>query len=112
MSLPMQVKVRIANIMKRQDDIFYQDMVGDYGLDFVCLKLCYKDVIDLQTCFGGGDNEEEKKMEEKVPESPQLSKKTSKENNKRSIDRKPTQYQIQGYTSHAKHSFIINKLSL
>jgi len=59
----MQVKVRIANIMKRQGDIFYNDMVGDYDLEFVCLKLCYKDVLDLQASFGGGAKPEDKKME-------------------------------------------------
>ena len=69
LSLPMQVKVRIANIMKRQGDILYNDMVGEYNLEYVCLKLCYKDVVELQSPFGG-EGAEEKKMEEKVPDSP------------------------------------------
>ncbi len=51
LSLPMHCKIKLTHIMKRAGETFYTDMNGYYNLDFVCLKLCYKDVLELQESF-------------------------------------------------------------
>ena len=55
--MPMHLRARFANVMKIYGDVFYNDMVGDYSIEYVVLKLCYKDVIELMNSFkkeGGG----------------------------------------------------------
>lgn len=47
------------HIMKKKGEIFYTDMNGEYELNVICLKLCYKDVLELQESFEG---KEEKKL--------------------------------------------------
>lgn len=37
--------------MKRCNDIFYTDMQAEYIIDKMQLKVCYKDIIELQECF-------------------------------------------------------------
>lgn len=49
--------------MKVAGSIFYTDMNGDYWLDDLCLKLCYKDILDVQEGFG---SKEEPKDGKKV----------------------------------------------
>ena len=59
LSLPIHLAVKFSNIMKRSIDSFYTDMVADYRLDLVCLKLCIKDIHELQQAFSSGDKQEE-----------------------------------------------------
>ena len=47
LSMPMHLKARFANVMKVSGDVFYNDMVGEYIIQYVCLKLSYKDCLEL-----------------------------------------------------------------
>ncbi len=53
--------------MKTNGDIFYTDMNGDSNIEFLCLKLCYKDLLEIQESFSKGPPKEEKKEEKPAP---------------------------------------------
>lgn len=59
----MHCRVKLTHVMKVAGSIFYTDMNGDYWLDDLCLKLCYKDILDVQEGFG---SKEEPKDGKKV----------------------------------------------
>ena len=62
--MPMHLTARFANMMKMSGDIYYNDMVGDYKVQYVCLKLCYKDTVEIINSFSKKDNEENRMVEQ------------------------------------------------
>jgi hypothetical protein len=97
LSLPMHLKAKMTNVMKiSAGEHMYNDIVGEYSIEFVCLKLCIKDVLELQECFSG------------KPQKEQGEQDRPRQLRSNSLEAQPAQ----PYMSHAKHRFNITKLSI
>ena len=96
LSMPMHLKAKFSNVMKICGDVFYTDLVSDFDLEYVCLKLCYKDVAELVDSFKKGDGQDGRMQEGAI------------------VQQQPPQPQPQqlGYIPQSKHNFSINKLSI
>ena len=96
LSMPMHLKAKLSNVMKNCGEVFYTDLVSEFDLEYVCLKLCYKDVVELIDSFKKGDGQDNRMQEgEIVPQQPP-----------------PPQPQQLGYIPQSKHNFSISKLSI
>ena len=91
----MHLKAKFSNVMKISGDVFYTDLVSEFDLEYVCLKLCYKDVAQLVDSFKKGDGQDGRMQERANVQPPP----------------QPPPQQL-GYIPQSKHNFSISKLSI
>lgn len=63
LSSPMRIQLNMSNIMKRSGKgTVYEDLVADYNIESLLLKLSYRDILELRKYFGGEPKLEDQKQ--------------------------------------------------